>query len=180
VLAAATGEAVLVSAGLFDIEHNEMAPGSAVFGDRINEILTGDSISLAGMTAQTVLGLYLAELVPVPVALDALPDPRRLYEHVAGSVNSAPWGYVATTVEPDNQPRVMALRVAFEMRATVDQAVATAGLDPAQRWVPCVLALAVAVRQVQSAIDLQVASTLIMEVVFAMAKTVPMSASKLG
>jgi len=180
VIAAATGEAVLVSAGLFDIEHNELAPGSAVFGDRINAILTGDSISLADMTADTVLGLYCAELVPVPIAPDALPDPRRLYEHVASTVNSAPWGYVATTVEVDNQPRVMALRVAFDMRATVDHAVATAGVDRSQRWVPCVLALCVAVRQVQSAIDMRLATTLILEVVFAMAKTVPMSADKLG
>ena len=180
VLAAATGEAVLVSAGLFDIEHNELAPGSAVFGDRINAILTGDSISLADMTTDTVLGLYCAELVPVPIAPDALPDPRRLYQHVAGTVNSAPWGYVATTVAADNQPRVMPLRAAFEMRAAVDHAVATAAVDQARRWVPCVLALCAAVRQVQSAIDMQLASTLIMEVVFAMAKTVPMSADKLG
>ena len=179
VLAAAAGEAVLVSAGLFDIEHNELAPGSAVFGDRINGILTGDSVSLADMTADTVLGLYRAQLVPVPIPPDAMPDPRRLYEHVAASVNSAPWGYVATTVAADNQPRLMPLRVAFEMRATVDHAVATADVDTARRWVPCVLALAVAVRQVQSAIDLRLASTLIMEVLFAMAKTVPMSASKL-
>ena len=87
VIAAAAGEAVLVSAGLFDIEHNELAPGSAVFGDRINTILTGDSISLADMSADTVLGLYRAELVPVPIAPDALPAPRRLYEHVASTVN---------------------------------------------------------------------------------------------
>lgn len=179
VLAAAAGEAVLVSAGLFDIEHNDLAPGAAVFGDRINEILSGDSIVWADITTDTVLGLYRSELVPVPVAADVLPDPRRLYEHVAGSVNRAPWGHVATTVPADNEPRVMPLRVAFEMRATVDHAVTTANVDAAHRWVPCVLALCVAVRQVQAAIDMGTASTLILEVVFAMAKTVPMSTAKL-
>ena len=179
VLAASAGEAVLVSAGLFDIEHNELAPGAAVFGDRINEILTGDSIVWADLTADTVLGLYHAELVPLPVAADVLPDPRRLYEHVAGSVNSAPWGHV-TTVPADNQPRVMPLRAAFEMRATVDHAVASANVDSVQRWVPCVLAVCVAVRQVHAAIDMRVASTLIMEVVFAMAKTVPMPTVELS
>jgi hypothetical protein len=180
VLAAAAGESVLVSAGLFDIEHNELTPGSAVFGDRINAILTGDSISLAEMTTDTVVGLYRAELVPVPIAPDALPDPRRLYEHVAGTVNDAPWGYVATTVDADHQPRVMALRAAFEMRAAVDEAVRVAEVNQAQRWVPCVLAICAAMRQVQAAIDMRLASTLVMEVLFAMSKTVPMSSDKLA
>jgi hypothetical protein len=179
VLAAAAGEAVLVSAGLFDIEHNELNPGAAVFGDRINEILTGDSIVLAAMGTDTVLGLFQSELVPMTLPGEAMPDPRALYEHVAASVNSAPWGYVTTTVAADNQPRVMPLRVAFEMRDTVDAAVAAAGMDTVHRWVPCVLALCVAMGEVQAAIDLRVAATLVMEVLFALAKMVPMSRDQL-
>ena len=33
VLAAATGEAAIVASGVIDIEHNELTPGAAVFGD---------------------------------------------------------------------------------------------------------------------------------------------------
>ena len=74
----------------------------------------------------------------------------------------------------------MPLRVAFEMRASVDRVVITEHVEQDRRWVPCVLALCAAMRQVAAAIDMRLASTLVLEIVFAMARTVPMSADKLG
>lgn len=72
-------------------------------------------------------------------------------------------------------PSVLPIRVAFELRPAVDAAVATLNLEPSRRHVPCTYALAEALTQVQAAIDPAVAIRLALEVVFGMAKMVPMS-----
>jgi hypothetical protein len=175
VLAAMTGEAAVVSAGVFDIEHTDLTPGAAVFGDAINHVLTGDSSSIADVPATSIVGMLVHELVPLVVTIDAFGPLERLYAHVAETVNSAPWGTVALTIPTDNQPSVMPLRAAFELRSAVEAAQESLGLAPAQRYVPCTLALAVAIGQVRAAIDVPIALTLSLEVVFGMAKMVPMS-----
>lgn len=70
---------------------------------------------------------------------------------------------------------VMPLQVAFEIRPAVEAAGASADLPVARRHLLCGVALAEALRQVQGAIDMQVALTLALEVVFGMTKMVPMS-----
>jgi hypothetical protein len=174
-LAAVTGEAAIVAAGVFDIEHNDLTPGAAVFGDAINHVLTGDASAVDEVPADSIVGILVRELVPLVVSLEAFGSLERLYAHVAANVAGASWGSVALTVPTDNLPTVLPLRAAFELRGAVDAVQAAAGLTPAQRHQPCAVALAVAVGQVRAAIDLGVAMTLALEVVFGMAKMVPMS-----
>jgi hypothetical protein len=174
-LAAITGEAALVAAGVLDIETSEILPGSPVFGDPINVVLSGDGSDLAGVPPESVAGILLGELVPDTVALDDFGSLERLYRHVAASVGAAPWGAVLTTVPSGSQPTVLPLQIAFELRPAVDAAVVGSGLDRADRHVPCALALAAGLKQVREAIDIRVGLTLALEVVFGMAKMAPMS-----
>lgn len=175
-LAAVTGEAALVASGVIDIEATDIAPGAAVFGDTINEVLSGDSTDLAQVPADTVVGILVAELVPDTVSLDAFGSLERLYRHVAQNVGgSTEWGNVATSVPQENRPTVLPIRMAFELRAAVDAAVVQSGLPSGQRHVPCALALALGLTQVKGAIDMQIGLTLALEVVFGMAKVAPMS-----
>jgi hypothetical protein len=182
-LASAAGEAVIVDAGLFDIEHSDMAPGAAVFGDALNVLLSGDATEIEDVDATTVVGTLRDELVPGVVPLDALPPLAELYELVARSAGNVPWGAVAVSVGDDHEPWVMPLRMAFELRPTVDAAMAAVDADPAPdrpaRHVVCALALASALEQTAQAIDPAVAVRLSMEVLFGMAKTVPMSQAAL-
>jgi hypothetical protein len=175
VLASMTGEAAVVAAGVFDIEHNDLTPGAAVFGDAINHVLTGDATSIEDVPADSVVGTLVHELVPLVVNIDTFGSLERLYKHVAENVAGSTWGTVALTVPSDNQPTIMPLRAAFEMRDEVVAAQAAVGLPDAQRYLLCAVALATAVGQVRAAIDLSIAMTLSLEVIFGMAKTVPMS-----
>jgi hypothetical protein len=175
VLAAAAGEAALVSAGVLDIETSTIPPGAAVFGDAINVILTGDSGDLTRVPSDSLVGILVRELVPGIVSLDDFGSPDSFYSHVASTVGQAPWGSVSTTVGPDHQPSVLPLRAAFELREAVAAAQARAGLAPNRRYVLCALALAGGLRQVRQAIDVRIALQLALEVVFGMAKMAPMS-----
>lgn len=179
VLASATGEAVVVDAGLFDIEHNELVPGSAVFGDALNVLLSGDVEDVAAADPSSVVGMLRDQLVPAILPLDTFPPLRDLYEHVARHVGSQAWGTVATSVPDENQPRVLPLRTAFELRPAVTAAMTALtrdlGAGRPSPHVVCTMALASAIAQTAGAIEPRIGLRLALEVVFGMAKTVPMS-----
>jgi hypothetical protein len=174
-LASVTGEAALVAAGAFDVEASDITPGSPVFGDPINAVLSGDTSDWTAVPPDSVAGILVGELVPQPVPLEYFGSLDELYRHVAGHVGSAPWGSVRVGVPVDNQPAVLPLQVAFELRPAVDAADAEAGIPARRRHVPCAVALAEGIRQVQGAIDLHVAMTIALQVTFGMAKMAPMS-----
>ncbi|MGZ6267079.1 MAG: hypothetical protein ACXWNR_00735 [Candidatus Limnocylindrales bacterium] len=175
VLATLTGEAALVAADLFDIETSTITPGAPVFGDAINRILSGDQADVAKCPADSVVGILVSELVPATVPLDLFGPLDRFYAWVAESVGKAAWGNVTTSVAASNNPRIMPIRVAFELRGVVDAAQSKAGLARDLRHVVCAVALADCLKQVKAACDMTMAVTLAMEVAFGTAKLAPMS-----
>ena len=82
----------------------------------------------------------------------------------------------STIAQPaDYKPTVLPLRVAFELRPAVVKAEAEARLPSSLRHVPCTLALCQGIKQVKTSADIGIVMRLALEVVFGMAKTVPMS-----
>ena len=173
-LGAIAGESAIVDAGI-DIESLDMAPGSALFGDQINEVLTGDSAALGSVPADSVVGILVAQLVPEVVSLADFGSIEDLYRSVAASVGKTEWGDVHLSVPEDNLPRIQPMRLAFELRSTVEGACAVAGVKTGERHQACALALAGGLAQVTEAIDVKIGLRLALEVVFGMAKMAPMS-----
>ena len=179
-LAAATGEAALVDSAMFDIESTDLTPGSPVFGDEINRMLTGDETNLSAVPQSSVAGLLRDRLVPETVPLDAFAPLDGLYAHVASGVGTTPWGEVPLSVPDEHRPGIQPIRLAFGLRSAVEAAVAelqegNGSAAAAGRRAPCALALASGIERTSQAIDVGIALTLALEVVFGMAKTVPMS-----
>lgn len=181
-LAAATGEAVVVDAGIFDIEAPPpgMTPGSPIFGDPLNVVLSGDKASLAEATPDSVVGILRDQLVPETVAAGDFPSIDEVYRHVAASVGKAPWGEVTVSVPDDNHPTLPPLRLAFELRDTVAAAEHAAKLPSGQRHVLCALALALGLAQVNTAIDPAIGVRLALEVTFGVAKLTPVPKTALS
>ena len=175
VAASMTGEAALIASGVIDVESSEIAPGSAVFGDPINTVLSGDVSDPTAAPPRSVIGVLVAELVPEVLPLEAFGSLVDLYRGVAAGVGSTPWGAVALSVPDVHRQTVLPLQVAFELRSTVDDACAALGLPASERHVPCTVALADALRQVREAIDPRLALRLSLEIVFGTAKMMPMS-----
>jgi hypothetical protein len=173
-VAAVTGEAAIVAAGI-EIEALDITPGAALFGDRINQVLTGDTADLDKVPADTVVGILVASLVPNVVALADFGSLEDLYRSVAEHVGDREWGTAYLSVGADHAPTMPPIRLAFELRPAIDAACAEAGIASAQRHQPCALALARALDQVKEAIDLKIGLRLALEVVFGMAKMAPMS-----
>jgi len=184
VLAALTGEAVVVDAGLFDIEHNDMTPGAPVFGDELNVLLSDDSTDIAGAGPNSVVGVVRDQLVPAVLGPEGFPSPQDLYRLVAGSAGQQPWGTVATSVPADHRPVVLPIQVAFELRPAVSTGMETLvgelGAACPSRHVLCALTLASAIAQTVDALDPIIGLRLALEVVFGMAKMVPISSAAMS
>jgi hypothetical protein len=164
-LAAATGEGALAAAG-FDVAGHDLTPGSGLFFEPVNMLLTGDTVD--DVPPASVYGI-LQDLVATP------PTPTELYELVARSVGSAEWGKVTVTVPEGNQPWVLPIRSAYELRAIIVRLEADHGLVVAERHTLAATALREAIVQVREAIDRSVAVRLALEVTFGMAKMAPMT-----
>lgn len=175
-LAALVGEAALAAAG-FDVEGHDLPPGSGLFFEPVNEILSGDQGTVDGSPATSVAGLLRDAWVPSLVPADGFPSPDELYRHVASTVGEAPWGEVVVTVGADNRPWVPPLRAAFELRPAVLAAEAAQGTPRSERHLLAATALLEAGHQVAGAIDPAVAVRLALEVTWGMAKVAPMTQS---
>ena len=175
-VAAVTGEGAIVAAGI-DIESPDMPPGSPLFGDQINQVLTGDTTEFANVRADSIVGILVASLVPNVVALDDFGSLEDLFRSVAEheADQDREWGNVYTSVGVDHAPTIPPIRLAFELRPIVEAACLESGIAPAQRHQPCALGLAGALDQVKGAIDVKLGLKLALEVVFGMAKMAPMS-----
>jgi hypothetical protein len=172
-LGAATGEAALAAAG-FEVVGHELAPGSALFYEPVDQILGGDRGMMEGSPAASIVGI-LRGWIPDLVGAADFPTPDSLYRHVASTVGQAPWGEVAVTVGDDNRPSLSPLRAAFELRPAVLAAEAALGTAPSERHLLAANALLEAGHQVAGAIDHAVAVRLALEVVWGMAKMAPMT-----
>ena len=165
VLAAATGEGALATAG-FDVAGHDLPPGSPLFYEPVNLVLTGDVLD--DVPAESVYGI-------LDGLSERLPTSKELYELVAGSVGGAEWGHVTVTVDADHRPSTMPLRAAFELRPHVTAIEARHGLALADRATLTATALRSAIEQVGEAIDRSLAVRLALEVTFGMAKLAPMT-----
>jgi hypothetical protein len=165
-LAAATGEGALAAAG-FDVAGHDLTPGSGLFFEPVNALLTGDPL-VDPVPAASVYGIVAAGATSPPA-------PTELYEHVARSVGASEWGQVALTVAEDNRPWILPIRAAFDLRSAVAGVEAAHGLAIAQRHVLMATALRAALGQVAGAIDGAIAVRIALEVTFGMAKMAPMS-----
>lgn len=168
-LGAAAGEAALATAG-FDVAGHDLPPGSPLLYEPVNQVLTGDTVD--DVPAGSVYGILHG-------LADDAPTPKELYEHVVRSLGQAEWGKVTVTLTEANQPWVVPLRSAFELRATVLELEAGHALAVADRATLTATALRAAIEQVDGAIDRSVAVRLALEVTFGMAKMAPMTQAAL-
>ena len=173
VLAAAAGEASLAAAG-FDVEGHDLTPGSGLFFDPVNALLTGDPITrpAAPGTVWSLIEPLGSSLTPAA----ALPDPAAVYRFVVEHLGQADWGRVSTSVGPEHEPTVMPLRAAYDLRPHVLEIERQFGAPVEDRHVVTTAALTAALEQTREAIDVPVALRLSVEVLFGMAKMAPMTA----
>jgi hypothetical protein len=119
--AAFVGECSLRKSAVFDFENHNLKPGSGVFSDRINKVLSGDLTNWPDIPAASTFGALRNILTHSDVPNGSwdprvFPDIAAIYQHNAAARGSTPWGFVPLTLAAKHAPRMPPLRAAFEMR----------------------------------------------------------------
>jgi len=169
VLAAATGEAAIVTSGAHDIDHR----------------LTGNEVDLSAVPAATIVGVLRDRLVPSVAPVEAFGDLERRYDFVAAHVGQSKWGWVAVSVEAGHTPWMMPIRAAAELRPAVAAiesllTVGPGGAPAIPRDLVCAGALAAAIEDSAGDLDPSVSVPLALDIVFGMAKMAPLSRAELA
>jgi hypothetical protein len=131
--------------------------------------------SIDSVPAESIVGILRDKLVASGYAKSDFPSLKLIFTHFAANIGKqSDWGKVPLSVPEANRPFVLPLRVAYELRPTVDRVFQPLA-GPEQKLRAAVLTLTEALIAVQQAIDRPTALLLALETVNGMAKTAPMT-----
>jgi hypothetical protein len=170
-------ERCIDAAGDFDLRKNDLIPGSRVFSDKINEILTGDiadkdiieipSQSLFGMLRDNLNGVY------APTDFPKIADVFEFYARNIGEEKD--WGKVPLSIPEGNHPFLLPLRIGYETRRIIDNLFQEIQADKMRIVRICNSSLSELLKMVHDVIDPKIALTLTLETINGMSKTAPMT-----
>jgi hypothetical protein len=177
--AAIVGERCIDAAGDFPLRDHNLAPGTRVFSNRVNELLCGDNpeTEVDALPPQSVYGILKTGLNTDVYTLERFPTLVSVFSGYAAGVGKDDiWGKVPVTVLPRNHPAIIPLQFAFETREKVDSILRPIVADKLRGLGVATKSLASLLNQMTKAIEPDVALRLAFEIVNGMAKTAPMTA----
>jgi hypothetical protein len=178
--AAVIGEAAIAAAGDLDPRRHEHVPGTRVFSTNVNRLICGDR-NVDEAPAESIIGTLREQLTSCGFRSSDFPVLNDVFKYFAANIGKeADWGKVPLSVPQKHYPFLLPLRVAYETRATVDQALAALGADPSQRLRATTLALAQALCETRDILNRTIATTLAIETINGMAKTAPLTDAAIG
>ena len=171
--ASVTAELCISGAGEFDPRRHDFVPGSRVFSDKVNELISGNSTEIETAPSHSVVGILRNELLSSGYASSDFGSLREIYSSFAANpLKPDEWVKIHWSVPEGNRPYILPLRVAYEARPTVDSVFR--GLNPSQRLRSSVMTLVKVLVAVRDVIDKRIALLLALETINGMAKTAPM------
>jgi hypothetical protein len=182
--AAAVAGEVCLSCGVgFDPEKHDWVPGQGVFSDQVNRILIGDTASLETFSPKSVFGVLQASLPLFGATSEDMPALEPILHRFTasvGKIDTDSWGWVPLTVPQENRPRVMPLRVAFELRKNIRGIFDLRGIVAQDRPLVCAGALGRVLYLTRDVLKPRVALLLASETLIGMSKTAPITAKHLS
>jgi len=173
--ASVVGEAAIASAGDLDPRRHDHAPGQRVFSTNVNRVICDDK-SLDEAPPDSVVGILREKLRTCGFTRADFPVLNDVFKYFAANIGKKEdWGKVPLSIPQRHFPFLLPLRVTYETRGIVDEALAPLGGDTSQRLRATTLALAKALCETRDILSHIVATTLALETVNGMAKTAPMT-----
>ncbi|NOS69699.1 MAG: hypothetical protein HOP33_07200 [Verrucomicrobia bacterium] len=175
-MAAIVGEQCIAAAGEYKVREHSFVPGQRIFSDKINELLCGDNgaTEINAIPSTSVFGILRDRLANGPFAGN-FPELNSVFSGFASRIGKPEdWGKVPLSLPEEFHPRRLPLRVAFDTRPAVDQALKSVSSDKMRRLRISTIALAMLLNDERDQIDPKSALLLTLETVNGMGKTAPM------
>ncbi|WP_430412002.1 hypothetical protein [Kordia sp.] len=172
-------ERCIVLADEYNINKHDFEPGSAIFSDKINELLAG-SVAVenwSDVPSESIFGT-IRDKIKSKFPIASFPSVIAIFENYAQYVGTAEWGNIPLTVPKDNAPFLFPLRAGYESRKYVEKHVSSE--NNTQSLSIAINALTHILIETKTAINSSVALSLTFELINGMSKMATMTDDKMN
>jgi len=179
ILATIVAERSIKITNEFSIYEHDFEPGSAIFSEKINEILVGP-IAVENWNDLPVESIFGRIKIKIDSHFDKKPFPvlNDIFENYAKSVEESQWGNLALSIPEENKPFLSPLQAGYETRKYVDKHI---NLESDEKTLRIVInAICRVLIETKRALDSSIALTLTFEIINGMSKTATMTDKKMA
>jgi len=162
----------------FSINEHDFEPGSAVFSDKINEILLGPIIieNWNDLPVESVFGTIKDKIIS-KFDIENFPSLKGIFESYAQNIGESEWGNLNLSVPNNHTPFLLPLQAGYESRKYFEKKINIKSNDKSLQI--AINALVHILLETRMALDSKIALSLTFELLNGMSKTATMTEGKM-
>ncbi|KZS39028.1 hypothetical protein AWE51_10700 [Aquimarina aggregata] len=178
VMSTILAERCIKIAGEFSIYKHNFEPGSAIFSEKINEILVGSvAVENWNELPEDAIFSKIKRKIDSHFSKKPFPALTKIFEGFAKNIGESEWGNISLSVPNENKPSILPLQAGYETRKYVDD---TINLESDEKTLRIVInAICRVLIDTKMALDSSIALTLVFEIINGMSKTATMTDEKM-
>lgn len=177
-IATIVAERCIKISNVFNIDEHDFEPGSAIFSERINQILVGSkAIENWSELPNECVFSRIKRKIDSHFDENSFPMLNEIFEAYATNVGKSDWKNLPLTIPENNKPYLLPLQVGYETREYVDKHI---NLENDEKTLRIVInTICRILIETKMAIDSSIALTLTFEMINSMSKTATMTDEKM-
>ena len=163
----------------FSIYEHEFEPGSAVFSEKINELLVGQiAVEKWNELPKESVFARIKSKVDSHFDNNSFPSLTGIFENYAKNIGKTDWGNLNLSIPEDNKPFCLPLQVGYETRKFIDKNI---NLENNEKTLQIAInAIARILIETKMALDSSISLTLTFEIINGMSKTATITDKKMA
>ena len=163
----------------FSIHKHEFEPGSAIFSEKINNLLVGQiAVEKWNELPKECVFARIKSKIDSHFDESSFPSLTGIFKSYAENVGKTEWGNLNLSIPQDNKPFFLPLQVGYETRKFVDKNI---NLENNEKTLQIAIsAIGIILTETKLALDSSIALTLTFEMINGMSKTATMTDKKMA
>jgi len=163
----------------FSIHKHEFEPGSAIFSEKINNLLVGQiAVEKWNELPKECVFAKIKSKIDSHFDESSFPSLTGIFKNYAENVGKTEWGNLNLSIPQDNKPFFLPLQVGYETRKFVDKNI---NLENNEKTLQIAIsAIGIILTETKLALDSSIALTLTFEMINGMSKTATMTDKKMA
>lgn len=163
----------------FSINEHDFVPGSAVFSEKINELLVGEvAVENWNELPKECVFAKIKSKIDSHFDNSSFPSLTGIFENYAENVGKTEWGNLNLSIPEDNKPFFLPLQVGYETRKFIDKNI---NLENSEKTLQIAInAIGKILIETKMALDSSIALVMTFEIINGMSKTATMTDKKMA
>lgn len=163
----------------FSINEHDFEPGSAVFFEKINELLVGQiAVEKWDELPKECVFARIKSKIDSHFDNSTFPSLTGIFENYAKNVGNVEWGNLNLSIPKDNKPFLLPLQIGYETRTFIDKNI---NLENNEKTLQIAInAIGRILVETKTALDSSIALVMTFEIINGMSKTATMTDKKMA